>query len=263
MSLARALQHHGFELIREKRHRIYRDREGRTLTPSDWRAEREALSDLARLLGKKKRELLPDRRRLRGQREHLQENLPKAGLPEVIEVKTASVEIVPPAPAPAVEAKPAPVTWTKGELKKLKRLEKLEGLRAAKQERQMAVMQTAVRLVHEWTMEQSERIHPDTVAWVMAEYMRSKGYQDARVVRVLAHIQDPSRNLDRLVEREITEVPWAGRYVYLDHISGSAVACETWEIKWDDGSSIQCTVSRELGPLWTKEKEEEKWQMEK
>ena len=48
------LKREGFELVRQKKHHIYRDGEGRTLTtsatPSDRRASRNQLRDLRRLL---------------------------------------------------------------------------------------------------------------------------------------------------------------------------------------------------------------------
>jgi hypothetical protein len=70
-AIERLLSSHGFDLARQNKHKVYKREDGTTFvtasTPSDWRAERNQISTLCRVLGTDKRILLAslERRRQR------------------------------------------------------------------------------------------------------------------------------------------------------------------------------------------------------
>jgi hypothetical protein len=70
-TIERLLSRHGFDLARQNKHKVYKREDGTTFvtasTPSDWRAERNQISTLSRVLGTDKRSLFAslERRRQR------------------------------------------------------------------------------------------------------------------------------------------------------------------------------------------------------
>lgn len=75
-AIERLLRSHGFGLARQRKHKVYKREDGTTFvtasTPSDWRAERNQLATLCRVLGTDKHRLLASlerrRRRIRAER---------------------------------------------------------------------------------------------------------------------------------------------------------------------------------------------------
>jgi predicted RNA binding protein YcfA (HicA-like mRNA interferase family) len=122
----RILAEQGFSLVRQKKHRVYRDGAGRTLvtasTPSDWRSERNILRNLSRVVGLSKRELLEQKRTK----------------PTPVAVTPVAVAPVVEAFAPVVEtaiptaATPTPTCDLRLQ-RELKRLEKREAKLAARE----------------------------------------------------------------------------------------------------------------------------------
>jgi hypothetical protein len=88
------LSSHGFELARQKKHRIYKREDGVTFvaasTPSDWRAERNQISDLCRVIGLNKHRLLAslERRRTRIRAVVVPGSLPNTTPPPIALEKT-------------------------------------------------------------------------------------------------------------------------------------------------------------------------------
>lgn len=115
-AIERLLRSHGFDLARQKKHKVYKRDDGTTFvtasTPSDRRAEQKQLSTLCRVLGMDKRSLLAslERRRRRVRAVIVPAAMPKIGPP----------------PLP-VEKSP-----TREEKKLAKRLGRIERNRAAK-----------------------------------------------------------------------------------------------------------------------------------
>lgn len=136
MDLDRIFRQHGFDLVRQKKHRVYKHPDGRTFvtssTPSDWRTEKNVLGDFSNLTGLDKEELLrptkPKRQRTR--LTPLDPDQP--------------VLLSPPEPVPAA---PVVVHYTKADLKRLKRWEKIYALRDAKQTKQKERLELLLRLI--------------------------------------------------------------------------------------------------------------------
>jgi hypothetical protein len=131
------LRVHGFEIVRQRKHRVYKNPMGQTFivpsTPSDRRWSANALADLARLCGPTE----TDPRPLRARRQH--------GRLERIEPRSAEQ------PQPPVELIPAPVpapALSRADRQRLKRWEKHEGQRAAKGERQLAKLRDLAYRAH-------------------------------------------------------------------------------------------------------------------
>ncbi len=86
-AIERLLSSHGFDLARHNKHKVYKRQDGTTFvtasTPSDWRAERNQISTLSRVLGTDKRSLFAslERRRQRIRAVAASAVLPNAGPP--------------------------------------------------------------------------------------------------------------------------------------------------------------------------------------
>ncbi len=120
-AIEQLLKSHGFDLARQKKHRVYKREDGTMFvtasTPSDWRAERKQISTLCRVLGTDKRTLLAplERRRRRG---------------AVAPTSTPIVwDTLPNADRPGLSNEKVPA---KQENKLAKRLDRIERNRAAK-----------------------------------------------------------------------------------------------------------------------------------
>jgi hypothetical protein len=119
--LKRRLRAHGFELVRQKKHRVFRNPSGQQFvipsTPSDYRWSHNALADLARLCGP----IEDDPRPLRAKRQHGRLD------PHRVEAPEAPVaEVQPEPPKPALEA-----PMSRADQQRLKRWEKHDKQRGA------------------------------------------------------------------------------------------------------------------------------------
>lgn len=121
-TIEQLLRNHGFELARQNKHKVYKREDGTTFvtasTPSDWRAERNQMSDLARVIGTDKRTLLASLERRRSIRRTA--TLPEPG--------TSRGSPASPSAEPAVMQE----RRTKADTRLAKRLEKIERNRARK-----------------------------------------------------------------------------------------------------------------------------------
>lgn len=135
MDLDRIIRQHGFDLVRQKKHKVYRHPDGRTFvasnTPSDWRSTLNELHDFANLVGVPKHHLI---RPPRPKREHTRL--------EPLEKPTA---LHPPAP----ETIPVPIasSFTKAELKKLRRWEKHYKQQEAKEAKLQQDLEQMLRVI--------------------------------------------------------------------------------------------------------------------
>jgi hypothetical protein len=138
MDFDRLLTNHGFTLARQRKHRVYKREDGKTLvvasTPSDSRrGDANKLRDLCRVLGKRKVELLARPIRSRNR------TVPALEQPEQL------------APQPAPQLAPV---YTSAELKKLRRMEKHEKQRAARDEKMRALLQLLTNITNDGLREE-------------------------------------------------------------------------------------------------------------
>lgn len=132
---------HGFELVRQRKHRIYKNAAGQTFvipsTPSDQRWSANALADLARLCGRTE----TDPRPLRARRQH--------GRLDCI-VEPRSTEGLPPAhpPMELISTPPPVPPLSRADRQRLKRWEKHESQRGAKVERRLAKLRDLAYRTH-------------------------------------------------------------------------------------------------------------------
>jgi hypothetical protein len=121
MNIEAIIRAAGFKLARQRKHRVYRDGDGRILvtasTPSDRRFRQQVLAQLCRVTGTRKHELLAPRKKKRGARRRE----PEITAPETADVQvTQAVAATPANPVPA----PLPRALTRSERKLLKRMQK-------------------------------------------------------------------------------------------------------------------------------------------
>lgn len=132
-----ALGAKGFKLARQKKHRVHKNPEGKTLvtasTPSDWRWSKKALRELVKLCGP----IETDHRPLRARREHGK-----------MESDAEAVQKLPPAPEPIPEA-----PLSRADRLRLKRWEKHESQRKVKIERQRVLLSEIAQLANSVFME--------------------------------------------------------------------------------------------------------------
>lgn len=213
MNLDRILKDTGFVLARQRKHKVYKNDEGKTFvvasTPSDVRAVHKSLSTLCRLIGAKKADLL--RRR------------PKVETPVVIAPVESSVVAV---PEIAVPIEPAPVPpsadelllrrWEKSEAKKLRRKERLEAQRRLTQ-----TCSPELRRVLEGMLADACRMEARDYLdlWAKTLYLRgqirAKGWRAdicACEVKVRQFTEDGEGEVETTVPQFVVQV----RDVYLD-----------------------------------------------
>jgi predicted RNA binding protein YcfA (HicA-like mRNA interferase family) len=140
--LQKSLRAHGFELVRQKRHRVYKNPAGHTFvtssTPSDRCWSTNALADLARLCGPAE----TDSRPLRARRRHgrLDSEPRRDAVPIDSSLEKAEAQ---PTPAPATPA------LSRADRQRLKRWEKHENQRGAKDARRLAKLRDLAHRAHE------------------------------------------------------------------------------------------------------------------
>jgi predicted RNA binding protein YcfA (HicA-like mRNA interferase family) len=166
--LQKNLRAHGFELARQRKHRVYKDRAGRTFvtssTPSDRRWSAKALADLVRMCGPTGR----DSRPLRARRRHGRLEPAFACLP---------ADVVKP-PRPPVNPDPAPAL-SRADQQRLKRREKHQVQRGAKIERQRAQLSDIARRAHEFMEDEGWEPEPFTdCACATFWHIKALGFQD-------------------------------------------------------------------------------------
>jgi predicted RNA binding protein YcfA (HicA-like mRNA interferase family) len=136
----KALRAHGFKLARQKKHRVHKNPEGKTLvtasTPSDWRWSRNALRQLVKLCGP----IEADHRPLRARREHGK----LESFAEPIQERQATAE---PIPQPRL---------SRADQLRLKRWEKHESQRKVKIERQRVRLSEVAQLANQAYMENAD-----------------------------------------------------------------------------------------------------------
>ena len=139
--LQERLAAHGFELVRQRKHRVYKNPAGQTFvipsTPSDQRWSANALAHLARLCGPSE----ADSRPLRARRQHGRlESIIEPHSMEALRLQQPPVELVStPAPVPAL---------SRADWQRLKRWEKHESQRGAKVERRIAKLRDLAHRAH-------------------------------------------------------------------------------------------------------------------
>jgi hypothetical protein len=171
--LVNSLRAHGFELARQRKHRVYKNSAGSTFvipsTPSDRRWSANALADLARLCGPAE----TDSRPLRARRQHgrLDSVEPYR---DAIDSALANGEVQPTLPiAPVVPA------LSRADQQRLKRWEKHESQRGAKPERRLAKLRELAYRAHHAIQCGGDR-RPLIVSLTKDTYYRVRqlGFQD-------------------------------------------------------------------------------------
>jgi hypothetical protein len=229
----------GFQLLRDRKHHVYHHTELNKIlvtasTPSDQRAEANIIAQVAKLTGRKKKDLLGGSSNKRQ---------PQSSQP-------SSVVIAPPPPAQTaetavaalpqlivVEALPFPPPLTAGERKYLRRLEKHESQRKEKEMRQRNKYQYWVatvhahllRLVDEYRLTpDKDKIADEYEAAAVALYLiaRKAGHHEAELM--VADCMRDGSNTTLFIVR-------VGRH-YLDLFSASVHDTPRWPI--DFGESV-------------------------
>jgi predicted RNA binding protein YcfA (HicA-like mRNA interferase family) len=163
-----ALRAKGFKLVRQKKHRVHKNPEGKTLvtasTPSDWRWSRSALRQLVKLCGP----IEADHRPLRARREHGKLGSFAESAQEAQELQQSVT------PEPIPEA-----ALSRADRLRLKRWEKHESQRKVKIERQRVVLGEVAQLANQAYMENAD----DWLAEVTPDeaYAAGIGYADGIV----------------------------------------------------------------------------------
>ena len=223
----------GFTLARQRKHRVYKNDAGKTLvvssTPSDCRSHHNALSQLSRLTGIRKHDLLNPRRRRSGSGAH-------SGSSEVAIHATLSPEAQPQAPV-TVTATPelAPAgqqqlprlarPMSRAETNLLKRLQKHEAqkdVRHAKQRERLETMLSDIAecMYQEWKTE--TEITAADVAFTVYEIARHRGFCDCEIMVATERSTQPVQP-----GRELYIVR-AGRW-YLDLFARKVYDVTHWE----------------------------------
>jgi hypothetical protein len=153
LHLDHLIQDAGFQLVRDRKHRVYHHVELNKIlvtasTPSDHRAEANIIAQVAKLTGRKKRDLLGGSRKRK----------PKSTKPSSVVIASsepASVletTLADPLEPTAAEAIAGPAPLTASEQKYLRRLEKHEAQRKEKEARQRSKYQYWVAAVHAYLL---------------------------------------------------------------------------------------------------------------
>jgi predicted RNA binding protein YcfA (HicA-like mRNA interferase family) len=214
MDIEKIIREAGFLLVRQRKHKVFRHSVmNKTLvmssTPSDVRTEHHVVAQVARLVGKRKHNLLAVKRRKRVR-------------PVKPEVPIALLEpMLPPIPQLHV-----PPVYSKADLKKLRRMEKHEAQEAVKYEKQRKKLAWLVQNAHEVFEESRDsgdglgERHDYTVR-ALLEAAQHLGYHDSEIM--LAEVkfyEDGVRHMN---------VVRAGRW-YLDYMAQVVSDKTTWRM---------------------------------
>ena len=169
-----ALSQHGFELVRTRKHRVYKRADGTTFvtpsTPSDVRWERHALADFARIVGKTKRELTSHALPKRARRRHSRlEPLPQPAILAPVAVADF------PNPVPELSAQ---------DRKLLKRLERYQANREKKRIAREKKLMPYITKAHQMYLAEYETVpHVQfKIAQALAESLRRLSYDAEPVI---------------------------------------------------------------------------------
>jgi hypothetical protein len=205
----RALRTHGFKQVRGKKHRVFKDADGKTLvtasTPSDWRSSRNEWRDLARALGKPIE--IVDHRPLRARRPH-------GKLPVEDESVHPLGGLEPASPPPTVQ----PVL-SRADRMRLKRWEKHEAQHKAKIEAQRTQLRKVADVAHRIFLEgessQDEMQSVTAIVWNRCEEL---GFKNC----ALAIAED------FVEEREMVGIYLRVGTWYIDFFDGALREMPTW-----------------------------------
>jgi predicted RNA binding protein YcfA (HicA-like mRNA interferase family) len=209
--LEKRLRDSGFDLVRQKKHRVYKNPAGHTFvtssTPSDHRWSDNALRQLERLCGP----VTEDSRPLRARRRHRR-------LKPLVPDPAPTIATIQEEPTPAPQSLPVVAPLSKADQKKLKRWEKHAAQRAVKIERRVVELR---RLAEKGYQRFMTYWYPDRVEfffdclwdlrWLTKKYM---GINDSSLV--IADVSDGSVALyvraDKWIidifDGELREAPW-------------------------------------------------------
>ena len=171
--LEKNLRAHGFELVRQRRHRVYKNPVGRTFvissTPSDRRWSANALADLARLCGPAETDLRPLRARRQHGRLDSEPRRDAVAIDSPLEKGEAQPTLAPATPA-----------LSKADRQRLKRWEKHESQRGAKDARRLAKLRDLAHRAHELLEKRSAERSILIVRLTMETHRRVRqlGFQD-------------------------------------------------------------------------------------
>ena len=219
----------GLVLKRERKHRVLGDELGRTFTlpstPSDRQWERNAMSTLAKLLGKTKAELMPSHLPLRTERNH--STLTKA-------------ERIAPAQV-----------WSRKELKEQKRRARYANARADKHRGQMEEMERVVGIFHDFCVKVFDpdvENHVLQLAVNIATAMQRIGHNECEVMLVTIKGDESSlRTSDRLHCFPVLKVRSG---LYLDFVENEVRTQDHWIVeRVDDKENVEVEAVLSLKEL--------------
>jgi hypothetical protein len=232
LNLDHLIQNAGFELIRDRKHRVYHHVELNKIlvtasTPSDQRAEANIIAQVAKLTGRKKRDLLGgSNKRKRKSTKPSSVVIASSEPASVVETTFAD-----PHELTVEEAITAPAPLTASERRYLRRLEKHEAQRKEKEARHRRKYQFWVATVHAHLLklvEECRQTHnEDKIAYEyeaasVALYLiaRKAGHNDAELM--VADYKTDGRNSPLFIVR-------VGR-CYLDLFSAAVHDSSRWTI---------------------------------
>jgi hypothetical protein len=222
-TIDRLLDQHGFQLARSRKHRVYKNADGTTFvtasTPSDWRAERNSISDFAKLLGKSIGELTAPAKPKRAARHH--SRLEPVTMPE-------------PTPTPIGAPAPPPDIKLERQIRMLeKRQRKYDATKAVKLAKKIERLMWFVNKAHELYVERVE-VDRENAQWRVAitltYVLRKMGDPDVEAV-VCSSVTDP----DAVNERGV--IGFAAVRVgslYLDFLTRAIHKTGRWTVEYDN-----------------------------
>lgn len=216
MDIEKVIRDAGFLLVRQRKHKVFRHSElNKTLvvssTPSDVRTEHHVVAQVARLVGKRKHDLLAVKRRKR-----------------VCPVKPTMVpEIVQARPQEQTSQPLVPPPLSKADLKYLRRLERHESQRVVKCEQQrtrlMWITHSAHNIFHEQSTEFTDDVgeRHDLTVMGLLKAAQHLGYHDSEIMVAEVKFYEDGVRYINLVR--------AGRW-YLDYMAQVVSDKTTWHM---------------------------------
>jgi hypothetical protein len=226
-TIDRLLDQHGFQLARSRKHRVYKNADGTTFvtasTPSDSRAERNSISDFAKLLGKSIGELTAPAKPKRAARHH--SRLEPVTMPE-------------PTPTPIEAPAPPPDIKLERQIRMLeKRQKKYDAAKAVKRAKKIERLTWFVTKAHEEYVKLDNGGAKDAqwrVAITLVYALRKMGDPDVEAV-VCSSVTDPNA-ITKTGVFGIAAVRVGS--LYLDFLTKSIHETGRWAIAYDGGVDI-------------------------
>lgn len=225
MDLEQIIREQGFEFHRRNKHKIYKRGDGKTFvtacTPSDRRYQANAISDLARILGVPRRELLKPKERVKNH-QPLEPLEPLASHPECLPV--------------SIPALPTPLSrpFTKQERSKLKRWEKHWEEKRARHALLRKRLEHILTFLSNYVVE--GQLDPEEASLGLWAILKEEHLSPKKMA-----VEIKSTNGDKV----LGVIPKVGPF-HLSLLSNSVHAENLWKVPWIQGTTLEIEVWGEL-----------------